>query len=106
MAVPRRRGGRGPSEPTSRAVPSSGLAELGLDEGARVRYRRRARERWKAGVVARREPDGSVGVRDARGALLSLPLDHIEVRTDGPRGGVVWEPLPARAARTEQLRLL
>ena len=30
---------------------------------------------------------------------------RVEVRTTGPRGGVVWEPLPERAARTEQMGL-
>lgn len=92
--------------PDPAPYPATGLAELGLAEGQRVRFRRRAGERWKEGTVARREADGSLGVRDGRGALLSLPLDHVEVRTAGPRGGVVWEPLPERAARTEQMKLL
>jgi hypothetical protein len=103
MASSRRR------PPRSRArdpFPAAGLAALGVAEGDPVRFRRRDGERWKAGTVARREADGSLGVRDANGALLSLPLDHVEVRSTGPRGGVVWEPLPERAARTEQMRLL
>lgn len=86
--------------------PATALAELGLAEGDRIRFRRKEGEHWKEGTVARREPDGSLGVRDLRKALLSLPLDHVEVRTRGPRGGVVWEPLPERAARTEQMKLL
>ena len=91
-----------PREP----YPAAGLAELGLTEGDAIRFRRRDAERWKAGTVARREADGSLGVRDGKGALRALPLDLVEVRTTGPRGGVVWEPLPERAARTEQMRLL
>ena len=55
--------------------------------------------------MARREADGSLGVRDGKGSLRALPLDLVEVRTRGPRGGVLWEPLPERAARTEQLDL-
>ena len=51
----------------------------------------------------RRETDGSLGLRDTKGALRALPLDRVEARTNGPRGGVVWEPVPERAARTEQL---
>lgn len=86
--------------------PAAGLAELGLGEGDRIRFRRRDGERWKDGTVARREADGSLGVRDSKGALRALPLDLVEVRTVGPRGGTVWEPLPERAARTEQMKLL
>ena len=91
-----------PREP----FPAAALAQLGLAEGDVVRFRRREGERWKDGVVVRRETDGSLGLRDPKGALRALPLDLVEVRTKGPRGGVVWEPLPERAARTEQMRLL
>lgn len=52
-----------------------------------------------------RERDGSVGVRDARGASRALRVDRLEVRDRGPRGGVVWEALPDRIARAEQLGL-
>ncbi len=98
---------------TTRTTPSTadadptdpGLAALGLRPGATVRFRRRDNERWKEGNVARREADGSLGVRDGKGSLRALPLDLVEVRTLGPRGGVLWEPLPERAARTEQLDL-
>jgi hypothetical protein len=86
--------------------PEYGLAELGLAAGAVVRFRRRDSERWKDATVARRERDGSIGLFDSKGAARSLPIDLIEVRTTGPRGGVVWEPLAERAARTEQMRLL
>lgn len=83
-----------------------GLAELGLRAGQRVRFRRDARRRWRDAVVERRERDGSVGLRDGKGAARAIPVERIEVRTEGPRGGVVWEPLPERAARTEQMKLL
>jgi hypothetical protein len=82
------------------------LAELGLEEGDEVRFRRRPGEHWKPATVVRRERDGSLGVRDAKGALRALPLDTLEVRATGARGARTWEPLPERAARTEQLRLL
>jgi hypothetical protein len=81
------------------------LAALGLEVGEHVRFRRREGERWKDGTVVRREADGSLGVRDNKGALRALPLDRVEARTVGPRGGTVWEPVPERAARTEQLGL-
>jgi hypothetical protein len=57
-------------------------------------------------VVVRRERDGSVGLRDSKGAARAMTIDQIEVRTTGRRGGIVWEPLAERAARTEQMRLL
>ena len=81
------------------------LAELGLRPGDRVRFRRRGSERWKEGVVERREKDGSIGLRDAKGAARAMDVDLVEVRATGPRGGVVWEPVRDRAARTEQLPL-
>ncbi|HEY6532041.1 MAG TPA: hypothetical protein VIY72_07040 [Acidimicrobiales bacterium] len=86
--------------------PATGLAELGLREGAAVRFRRRESERWKSATAVRREADGSLGVRDSKGALRAIPVELVEVRDTGPRGGVVWEPLTERAARTEQMKLL
>ncbi|HEY5153220.1 MAG TPA: hypothetical protein VIJ47_00700 [Acidimicrobiales bacterium] len=82
------------------------LAELGLAAGDQVRFRRHDGERWKLAVVVRRERDGSVGLRDGKGAARAMTIDQIEVRTTGRRGGIVWEPLAERAARTEQMRLL
>jgi len=86
--------------------PANDLGALGIAPGDRVRFRRRDSERWKEAVVERRERDGSVGLRDQKGAARSIGVELIEVRDQGPRGGVVWEPLPDRAARTEQLKLL
>ena len=82
------------------------LAELGLAVGDQVRFRRHEGERWKPAVVSGRERDGSIGLRDTKGAARAMTIDQIEVRTKGPRGGIVWEPLTERAARTEQMRLL
>jgi hypothetical protein len=82
------------------------LAELGLSPGARVRFRRRETERWKDAVVTRREKDGSLGLRDRKGAARAITIELIEVRVAGPRGGLQWVPLPEWAERTEQLRLL
>ena len=79
---------------------------LGIAPGDHVRFRRQEGERWKQAVVVRRERDGSIGLRDPKGAARSIPIERIEVRATGPRGGVVWEPLAERAARTEQMRLL
>jgi hypothetical protein len=82
------------------------LAEIGLEAGDRVRFRRRDTERWKEAVVVKRERDGGIGLVDGKGAARAIAIGQIEVRTRGPRGGVVWEPLAERAARTEQMRLL
>ncbi|HEX3425669.1 MAG TPA: hypothetical protein VHT30_06025 [Acidimicrobiales bacterium] len=82
------------------------LAILGLTPGEQVRFRRSSSGRWQEAYVTRRERDGSVGLVDRRGAARALPVELIEVRCTGPRGGASWEPLAARASRHEQLRLL
>lgn len=82
-----------------------GLAEVGLAAGDEVRFRRGSKH-WQRGVVERRESDGSVGLRDAKGAARAIAIDRLEVRTTGPRGGDQWEPVGDRAGRDEQLRLL
>jgi hypothetical protein len=87
-------------------APDPGLMILGLARGEQVRFRRRPSERWTGATVVRRERDGSVGLTDARGAGRAIPVEQIEVRASGPRGGRGWEPLTVRAARSEQLRLL
>ena len=86
--------------------PETGLAELGLTPGDRVRFRRRETERWKDAVVVKRERDGGVGLRDNKGAARAIAIEQLEVRTQGPRGGIVWEPLAERAARSEETKLL
>jgi hypothetical protein len=83
-----------------------GLAELGLQAGERVRWRRAGTGRWQLGVVTRRERDGSVGVTDGRGLARSFRVEWLEVGRAGPRGARNWEPLQERAARSEQLRML
>ena len=74
--------------------------------GATVRLRRKECERWKEAPVSGREKDGSVGAHDLKGAARALPIEQLEVRSKGPLGGEVWEPLTERAHRTEQLGLL
>ena len=70
-----------------------GLAELGLENGQIVRYVGRSDRRFREGVVLRRETDGSVGLRDERGRARAIPVEQIEVRVIGPRGGEQWIPL-------------
>ena len=81
------------------------LERLALRVGEKIRFLRVDRSRWQDGVVAGVERDGSLAVRDAKGASRSVLLEHVMVRTEGARGGMHWEPLLDRAARTEQLEL-
>jgi hypothetical protein len=93
------------ADPTKPPPPltDSALLEVGLRPGDRVRYRKREGGAWQEAKVERRERDGSIGVRDARGAARAIGLDRLQVRTTGRRGGTVWEAMTERAARTEQL---
>ena len=91
------------AEPTPAALAESALLEVGLRPGDRVRFRRSGGGSWQEAKVERRERDGSVGVRDARGASRAIPLERLEVRTRGPRGGALWEQVAERAERDEQL---
>ena len=95
----------GPTDPRPSARTSSALIALGLAAGDRVRWRAKPGGRWLEGRVVGRKRDGSVGVRDGKGASRAINVDRLEVRARGPRGGVVWEPLAERAVRTEQLGL-
>lgn len=85
--------------------PDPGLVAIGLAPGHAVRFRRGTGTRWLNGTVTAREADGSVALRDERGRARSIPLEQIEVRCTGPRGGRGWEPATERARRAEQLPL-
>lgn len=91
------------TEPTPAALTESALLEVGLRPGDRVRFRRTDGGAWKEAKVERRERDGSVGVRDERGAARAINIDRLQVRTKGPRGGATWEPVAERATKDEQL---
>lgn len=95
-----------PNDPTPAPLAESALLEVGLRPGDLVRFRQRAGGAWHEARVERRERDGSVGVRDGRGAARAIAIDRLEVRTTGKRGAVRWEPVAERAARDEQLGLL
>lgn len=77
-----------------RASPlDDGLAQVGLEIGQLIRYHGTTDKRSRDGVVLRRERDGSVGLRDERGRARAIPVEAIEVRILGPRGGRQWIPL-------------
>ena len=92
-----------PTEPTPVSLAESALLEVGLRPGDRVRFRRADGGSWKEAKVERRERDGSIGIRDERGAARAIPLDRLQVRTTGPRGRSMWEAGAERAERSEQL---
>lgn len=81
------------------------LAALGLVPGDRVRWRARPGARWREGRVEGLERDGSIAVRDERGASRALRQERLEVAGRGPRGAATWEPVVDRAGRSEQLAL-
>lgn len=83
---------------------STGLEELGIRAGQRVRFRRQAGERWTEGVAIGVEKDASVGVRDPEGRFRAIQVARLEARVKGRRGER-WEALADIAARIEQLRL-
>lgn len=90
-------------DPEPTALTASALLEVGLRAGDRVRWQRSAGGAWQEATVERRERDGSIGVRDGRGAARAIPLERLEVKAKGPRGGTVWQPVAERAQRDEQL---
>ncbi|MCU1353405.1 MAG: hypothetical protein JWM05_2614 [Acidimicrobiales bacterium] len=81
------------------------LADLGLDIGELVRFQGASDRRWRDGVVMRQERDGSVGLRDERGRARAIPIERIEVRRVGPRGGELWVALGDVASHDHQLGL-
>jgi len=81
------------------------LVALGLAAGMRVRFRRSPGDHWRLAVVERVEKDGSLGLRDEKGASRAIPIELVEVEHRGPRGARTWEPVVERAARDEQLGL-
>ena len=94
---------RRPPDPTPAALAESALLEVGLRPGDVVRYRRKDGGAWHEARVERRERDGSIGVRDDKGAARAIPLDRLQVKATGRRGGTVWEAVAERADRDEQL---
>ncbi len=85
--------------------PAVDLAAFGLRAGEAVRFRRAGRGRWHAGRLERIERDGSIGIRDDKGAARALRAELVEVAASGSRGASRWEPLVERMTRGDQLEL-
>ena len=85
----------------------TGVEALGLRVGDRVRFKSigGGPRQWHEGVVVDREKDGSVAVRDHKGASRAVRVERLEVRRPRRRGGQAWESVAERAARIEQLAL-
>ncbi len=81
------------------------LAAFGLRAGEAVRFRRGPRGRWRTGRLERIERDGSIGVRDEKGAARALRAELVEVAVVGPKGSSRFEPLVDRMTRGDQLEL-
>lgn len=85
--------------------PPVDLAAFGLRAGESIRFRRNGRGRWHVGRLERIERDGSIGVRDDKGASRALRAELVEVAATGPKGASRWEPLVERMTRGDQLEL-
>ncbi len=94
---------KAPTDKAAAQASVDALERIGLTPGQRVRFRKVESGRWLEGSAAGIEPDGSLGLHDARGRRRSIPIDAVEVQGVGPRGGKVWEPFESVAARDEQL---
>jgi hypothetical protein len=83
------------------------VEELGLRVGERVRFRPigGGPRQWTEGTVVGIEKDGSVAVRDTKGAWRAVRIERLEARRSRRRSGATWEPVAERAAHIEQLAL-
>ena len=81
------------------------LDELNLQPGDRVRFKRTSGSAWHEAKVVGVERDGSVALRDAKGAARSIAPYRLEVQVRSRRGALGWEPVLEHARRTTQLPL-
>ncbi len=88
--------------PTPAPDPGPTLGQLSLEVGDRVRFRRAAGQHWQEATVEGRERDGSVALRDAKGASRCIRPDLLEVCRI-TRGTTRWEQV--RETEWEQLSL-
>ena len=64
---------RAPTDEEALTAAVEALALLGLVPEQRIRFRRTDGGRWMEGVAAGREPDGSLGLHDARADDVRSP---------------------------------
>jgi hypothetical protein len=80
---------------TASETPAPSLGELSLRIGDRVRFRRSSGQRWQEAVVEGRERDGSIALRDSKGASRSIRVELVEVYRS-ERGSSRWEQVEER----------
>jgi len=83
---------RRPAPPPEPDPDQPTLGQLSLQAGDRVRFRRAAGQRWQEAMVEGRERDGSVALRDAKGASRFIRFDQLEVCRLRNRTAR-WEPV-------------
>ena len=83
---------RRPAPPPEPDPDQPTLGQLSLQAGDRVRFRRAAGQRWQEAMVEGRERDGSVALRDAKGANRFIRFDQLEVCRLRNRTAR-WEPV-------------
>ena len=81
------------------------LDEFNLRPGDRVRFQRTSGTTWHEAKVIGVERDGSVALRDEKGAARSIAPHRLEVRVRSRRGALSWESVLTHARRTAQLTL-
>lgn len=81
------------------------LDDLNLRAGDRVRFQRTSGSAWLEAKVVGVERDGSVALRDAKGAARSIAPHRLEVQVRSRRGALSWVPVLEHASRTTQLTL-
>jgi hypothetical protein len=81
------------------------LAQLRLNSGEPVRFRKVDGGRWLPGKMSGVGADGSITIHDANGAARSLRPERVEVRRPGSRGRLTWQRVSDVAITWEQLAL-
>lgn len=71
------------------------LSEYGLDLKTELRFKRFGKGNWKYAKALYVNDDGSITVL-YEGRLGALPLDSLEKKGKGPRGGTKWTPVTGR----------
>lgn len=90
MAVPRRVKSNAPKGPKPEALAL--LKRLGLEIGDSVRWRKPGKTIYQYGNVTGANADGSIKLSHG-GASRSIMPEQLQIRTRGPRKGIVWVPV-------------
>lgn len=76
------------------------LEDYGVEVGDPCRFRPRPNARWQTGRILGVSKDGAVHV--SGNGFRTFPIDRIEIKTYGPKGGVHWQvPVPVTRSAPE-----